>query len=220
MTEKWQKTFLLWAKTSEYLNLVTETKTQLYEIIRKQRCYIAFSGGKDSTVMLHLTLQIQPDIPIFHWDYGIFMPRLFEQEIKENMRKLGAKNVTVEKRLSKNEECKFGYQGFFGAIHRFMQEKKLETALIGLRVEESNKRKAKIKSQPKGEVYPLAEWGWRDIWAYIISNNLSYPKMYDVYGSVLGWENARFVTFFDMEFEKLGAPYLDGFFFPQHHHEK
>lgn len=67
----------------------------------------------------------------------------------------------------------------------------------------------------RGEVYPLDKWGWRDIWAYIVSRELPYPKLYDVYGPLLGWDKARFVNFFSKRFENLGSPYLDGFFFPQ-----
>lgn len=219
MTEQWQKTFLFWAKQPEYLELITETRAQLYEVTRKQKCYVAFSGGKDSTVLLHLALQCQADIPVFHWDYGIFMPRPFEQEILANMAKLGARNVTVEKRLSQSKDCKFGYKGFFGAVHMFMQGNGLELALIGLRIEESNKRKAKIRECPEGECYPLADWGWKDIWAYIVSNNLPYPKVYDVYGPLLGYDKARFVTFFDPEFNHLGASYIDGLFFPQYRNQ-
>jgi 3'-phosphoadenosine 5'-phosphosulfate sulfotransferase (PAPS reductase)/FAD synthetase len=210
------KTFMLWSKNPEYLEKVTETRVAIYEITRKNKCYVAFSGGKDSTVLLHLTLQCQSDVPVFHWDYGIFMPRVFETEIQENAVKLGAKNVMVEQRLSTREDCKFGYQGFFGATHKFMVTKGLEAALIGLRREESNKRKAKIREGRKGECYPLADWTYRDVWAYIVSNGLPYPKVYDIYGPLLGWDKARFVTFFDGEFEKFGSPYLDGFFFPQY----
>jgi phosphoadenosine phosphosulfate reductase len=216
MNEHWRETFLRWAKTPQYLDLVTETRLKIYEVTRKSRCYVAFSGGKDSTVLLHLALQCQPEIPVFHWDYGVFMPREFEAEIQLNMTKIGAKNIHVEKRLSENKQCQFGYQAFFGSVHKFMEKENLEVALIGLRKEESSKRKAKIKSQPANEVYPLADWGWKDIWAYIVSNNLPYPKVYDVYGPLLGWDKARFVTFFDQEFEKLGSIYVDGFFFPQY----
>ena len=210
MNEQWRKTFFLWAKTPEYLELVTDTRIKIYEITRKKRCYVSFSGGKDSTVLLHLALQSQKKIPVFHWDYGVYMPREVESEIQANMRVLGAKDVSVETRAS--QEC----SAFFGAVHQFMRGKSLEVALVGLRKEESYKRRRKICKQPKGECYPLADWGWKDIWAYIVSNNLSYPKLYDVYGPLLGWDKAWFVTFFDPEFDSLGASNLDGLFFPQY----
>lgn len=102
---------------------------------------------------------------------------------------------------------------------KLVREKKLEVALVGLRKEESLRRRRKMRKQPKGEFYPLANWGWKDVWAYIISNNLPYPKLYDVYGPILGWDKARFVTFFDPEFNHLGAANLDGFFFPEYRNQ-
>lgn len=215
MNEIFKKTFMLWAKTSGYRNLVTKTRANIYDATRKYRCYVAFSGGKDSTVLLHLALQSQPEIPVFHWDYGMFMPREVEVEIQDNMAKLGAKNVYIEKRVSERKACKFGYQGFFMAVHKFIHDFNLEMALIGLRAEESLKRRRKTRTPPRCECYPLSGWGWRDVWAYIVSNNLPYPRLYDVYGPLLGYDRARFVTFFDEEFAHLGSTGLDGYFFPQ-----
>lgn len=35
---------------------------------------ICWSGGKDSTVLLHLVLQLKPDIPVIHIDTGVLFP--------------------------------------------------------------------------------------------------------------------------------------------------
>ncbi len=37
--------------------------------------YLAFSGGKDSLVALHLTLQVEPNIPVVFFDSGLEYPR-------------------------------------------------------------------------------------------------------------------------------------------------
>lgn len=50
----------------------------------------------------------------------------------------------------------------------------------------------------------------RDIWAYIVTNNLPYCSHYDRYGALLGIEQVRMSTFFDPEFDKFGAGNLDG----------
>ena len=94
-----------------------------------------------------------------------------------------------------------------------------EYQFVGLRKEEGCKRSATIREHKrKGEVYPLEDWRWLDVWAYIVSHGLPYPAVYDRYASLVGYEYARLVTFFDMEFEKYGLPYLDGFLLPGKRH--
>lgn len=40
--------------------------------------YVAFSGGKDSLVVLHLTHQIAPDVPVVFFDSGLEFPETYE----------------------------------------------------------------------------------------------------------------------------------------------
>ena len=94
---------------------------------------------------------------------------------------------------------------------------------IGLREEESLKRRRKINSKPFRcdriiECYPLHRLSWKDVWAYIISNDLPYLKIYDVYAKLLGYDKVRFATFFDPEFDKLGASNIDGVIIPEFKH--
>ena len=39
--------------------------------------YLAFSGGKDSLVALHLTLQVEPNIPVVFFDSGLEYPETY-----------------------------------------------------------------------------------------------------------------------------------------------
>ncbi len=42
------------------------------------------------------------------------------------------------------------------------------------------------------------------------SHSLPYASIYDIYAPVVGWDKVRLTTFFDPEFDKLGASNLDG----------
>jgi 3'-phosphoadenosine 5'-phosphosulfate sulfotransferase (PAPS reductase)/FAD synthetase len=193
-------------------------------LIEGHRCVVCFSGGKDSTVMLHLALQIDPLVQVFHWDHGSYlMPREFETEIIANAKRIGAKNLIVKassllERPDARSNYKVWYLVFWNTLHMTRRAEGWDYQFVGLRKEEGCKRTAKIKSQPRGEDYPLADWKWLDVWAYIASNSLPYPKVYDKYATLLGYDKVRLVTFFDMEFEKFGSPYLDGFLMPEKRH--
>ena len=222
MDEKTRKTFLLWSRRPEFERRVASTSALIEYYVGLGECVVAFSGGKDSTVLLNLTLKVDPAMDVFHWDHGSqLMPREIQKEIIANARGIGAKNLFVESsRLVEREDMRVNWRGwyrvFWGCLARVNREHGWVYQFVGLRKEEGCKRSAKINHPAKGEVYPLADWSYLDVWAYITSRNLPYPKVYDVYGPVLGWDQARLVTFFDMEFEKFGGPFLDGFFFPQY----
>ena len=222
MDEKTRKMFLLWSRRPEFQAKVAAAVAQIKSFVERGKCCVAFSGGKDSTVLLDLALKVDPDVDVFHWDHGSqLMPREIQKEIIVNARGIGAKNLFVESsRLVEREDMRVNWKGwyrvFWGCLARVNREHGWVYQFVGLRKEEGCKRSAKIKHPTKGEVYPLADWKYLDVWGYIVTRGLPYPKVYDKYGPVLGWENARFVTFFDMEFEKFGGPFLDGFFFPQY----
>lgn len=214
----------MWAKTDDYHTKVVESLKVIRRFVERDKCMVAFSGGKDSTVMLHLVLQVAPDIEVFHWDHGSYlMPRNIEEEIIVNAKRLGARNLIVKsspllERPDARSNYKVWYLVFWNTLHRTRKDLGWDFQFVGLRKEEGCKRTAKIKSSPKGEVYPVADWKWTDIWAYIVSKNLPYPAIYDKYAALLGYDKVRLVTFFDMEFEKFGSPYLDGFLLPDHRH--
>jgi len=230
MDERTRKTFLMWSKTEEYKIRIDEVSANIKRALSNfDRPFVSFSGGKDSTVMLHLVLQQSPEVLVFHWDYGrYFLPREVETKIIMNIQKIGATNIRVE---SSTLYEKYGRDAvnvlgrvLLGQVMPKMKREGYDACFVGLRAEEGCKRKTKTKSLwvyrgeyvGPSEVFPVRNLKWLDVWAYIVSNGLPYPSMYDLYAPLLGWDKARFVTFFDMEFEKFGAPYLDGFLQPQY----
>jgi len=209
-----------WAETDEHKQKVEESQKLISRALTKARKpYVAFSGGKDSTCVLHLVLQQKPDVLVLHWDYGpYYIPRWLEAEFIENAKKIGAKNIRVEtsseyKRLGRKAINVLG-RDYIGKILPKLKEEGYDLAFVGLRKEEAVKRKLRIESGthigPIPECWPVGSWSWRDVWAYIFSRGLPYASIYDEYAPVVGWDKVRLVTFFDPEFDKFGNSNLDG----------
>ncbi|GAA1435860.1 hypothetical protein GCM10009616_34060 [Microlunatus lacustris] len=64
--------------------------------------YVAFSGGKDSLVALHLTLAVEPDIPVVFFDSGLEFPETYTylSEVADrwrlNLNVVAATHTTLE----------------------------------------------------------------------------------------------------------------------------
>lgn len=215
--------FISWANRLEFKQLINSTITQIQDLFDIfKRPSVSFSGGKDSMVLLHLCLKLKPDIFVWHWDYGIFMPRSIEYDIKNILiTKFHVSNLTIDRRNSTDENSSIGYRAFFGALNRYVRKNDIDVSLIGLRAEESISRRKRCKrllEYHRGtnivSAFPLRNWIWRDIWAYIIIFKLPYLQQYDIKAKLLGsYEFVRFVTFFDSEFESYGSIEQDKFLF-------
>jgi len=56
---------------SEKLNLARQVITKHLWEFKPEECFVAWSGGKDSTFLLYLVRQIEPNIPVMFTDTGI-----------------------------------------------------------------------------------------------------------------------------------------------------
>ncbi len=215
MKPRWVETFQMWSETEEYQRRVEEARIVIKDTLKEyKKPYLSFSGGKDSTVMLHLVLQYKEDIPVWHWDYGDqLMPRAFEKEVIENAEKMGVCELIVNKRRGEDARInhKTGYMQFFSQINKLRKEHGWDVGFVGVRQEESCRRKSLYKSFFLNDCcYPLLKLTWMDVWACIVSEGLPYVSVYDSYSNLLGYDTSRFVTFFDKEFEHLGMGIIDG----------
>lgn len=67
--------------------IYSQVKIREFYLAMRGKVYISFSGGKDSTVLLHMVRSIYPDVPAVFVDTGLEFP-----EIREQVRKTD--NVT------------------------------------------------------------------------------------------------------------------------------
>ena len=223
MDREWRETFLTYAGFEEHQKKVESARRDIEKAIEKygaDKIYVSFSGGKDSTCVVHLTMQICPDVMVFHWDYGpYYIPREYHRAILENARKMGVQNLRVETserylKEGRNAKNVLGEEMIEKLLPKLYEEG-YRACLVGLREEESVKRKHRTRKGESlsviDEIFPIRQWTWMDVWAYIVANDVPYLKEhYDRYARVLGYKNVRFTTLFDSEFEKFGGPNVDG----------
>jgi len=226
MTPIERETFLLHAETEEHHTRIAQAQENIAETFRTfRKPYVAYSGGKDSLVMLHLALQQMPDIMVYHWDYGpYYMPREIEREVINIAISVGVKAVRCETtpKYVQLKRTAVGVLGkvLYGRVIPQLKSEGYDCSLIGLRAAESRKRTRRTKSlfEKDGSIhsaFPIRHLSARDVWAYIVSHDLPYCSHYDRYGPLLGWENVRFCTYFDPEFDKLACSTVDGVLVPE-----
>lgn len=192
MDETWREAFLSHARTRDYWRRVREAEDVIRGVLdSSQRPYVAFSGGKDSTVMAHLVLDQRPGVLVWH-AWSIWRPPEVEAEIDSIAQALGVQRYRV-------------VRGLGGRLHgqhvpRLLEEGH-DRVFVGLRSEESGKRRRRIARRlyitDIPESWPLASWTWMDVWAYIVAHDLPYLSAYDQMAPLVGWDQARTSTFFD-----------------------
>lgn len=214
MDDLWRETFLNYAGTPTHEDRVNHAKEIIRKALEEERCYVGYSGGKDSTAMLHLVLQQCRSILVVHWDYGPgFMPREIEEAIIANARAIGAKNLSIHTSEKYQEFHRPDFAVFareyIGRVLPRLRSRGYSCSFVGLRAEESCKRKRRIKRREyivTREAWPLADWTWMDVWAHIISNDLPYLSHYDRAAELAGsYRDVRLCTLFDAQFAHMGG---------------
>ena len=165
---------------------------------KSERPYIAFSTGKDSTVMAYLVWEQAPSVPAVYFDADCAFP-----ESKAMLARYEAGGRPI---------IRWPCERFFDTLHRvggptsdrcenetmrstvyrpiksLLAEYHFDGAFIGLRSEESYGRRklAEVrgslfwqKRDGLWECLPVANFTYLDVWAYIVINGVDYCAVYD-----------------------------------------
>lgn len=167
-----------WSSLPTFKKKVEQAKDIIKQALEIAPAYVAVSWGKDSVAMLHLCQQIQPDIKTIFLTDG-------EQE------NFGNYSEVIQSYLA-NNPTNYLEMDIIGdrVPHKFNTAKLWEdypVAFQGLRLEEGGKRKFSLRkygylhklSNNSYRICPLIYWTWKDVWAYIVINDLPYLNIYD-----------------------------------------
>lgn len=156
-----------------------------------ERPYLAFSGGKDSEACLILLKMInRTDIPVFTQCDDLDFPQK-KKKCQQILQYLGFKNYSFEySEMSALNQLKTSdvISGTFShVVKRYIEQNQNDGYIMGIRVEESKKRKFNIGklgnltqlTNGMWRCLPVAFWSGIDVFALILSLNCPYMDVYD-----------------------------------------
>lgn len=228
MPDEWRELFELWAGMEDYKKRIEEAENNINQILKTEKPVVLYSGGKDSLVLLHMAMLQDDSIPVYYSDSGydyesqqIKMPRAMTDEIIEIGREAGAKILYSCGHKDPSS------RRFFGNLFSIMRKHNCDVELLGIRGGESTRRARRVAGpliQMDGTrrvSFPIRDLDWRDVWAYLISNNIRYLSYYDKYAAVEGgYDKVRLTSRFSHGMIHKGGYYIDCVMMPEYRNEK
>jgi len=217
----------LHSKTSGYKDRKQEAKDWL------RGCsdfYVSYSGGKDSTALLFLTAEVYDSFPVFHFDWGVRNIPGIEQycyetatEVVDDENYYSRTSQDVQSLKLFAEDVHRGIQGLLGQEKRLRERHGWKTCLLGIRGEESTKRRRDYTGSPPSKhlggrcVAPLHRWSTKDVWAYLFEKDIDVHELYfkqaDLFDGIESPEN-RLCTLYDHQFSSLGSEDVSEHLYP------
>ena len=181
MDEAERLMFQAWASMPPYRRKVAQAQSIIKEALEIAPAYVACSWGKDSTVLLHLCQSIQSDIPVVSFGHPERALMGYQSVIDAYCHRHHPNLETIELEGDHVPD-------------KLKQSKLWErypVAIVGVRKEESKARSIAVTKygltyqfttgdrSGSWRCFPLGYWGWKDVWAYIVSNDLPYLDAYN-----------------------------------------
>jgi len=189
--------YLLHYKFPEFQNKLKKSHEIIAKMLNKvKKPYVAFSGGKDSTVLAHLVLQHKPDIELQFLESGeSTIIHDFDRLFADFEKITGAKVTRIKiDRVFEEKWIDVDWETSRKAGKRDIQTmlgRDNDCVFMGLRKEESYNRKQtlikhgviyKYKGRNFWRCCPLADWNTIDIGAYIVYHGLPILEDYKKFG--------------------------------------
>jgi 3'-phosphoadenosine 5'-phosphosulfate sulfotransferase (PAPS reductase)/FAD synthetase len=203
--EYWRKVYLLHSRTNSFRDKVARARIMIERFLsirqlEPHKVYTTFSTGKDSTAMTHLVCNVfhglkvvsEKDDMDFPEEIGYLhdMEKRFGWSIDILTPPVNLWNVVGKYDFTEDIHSKgttFSDKYFYGLLREYQSKNRIEGVFLGLRVQESKGRLWNFKR--RGEIYfnkswqqwvcqPLVTWSAKDVFGYLISNEIPILDIY------------------------------------------
>jgi len=175
-------------------------------LVKFERCVVAFSGGKDSAVVLYLVRQLKPDIEVVFCNTGVEYPETYEYinflEKEWNLNLIRLKfykksfwDCVKEYGLPSQKSTKRGqpsvrccYYLKERPMQHAIKEHRWQASFDGITASENRNRMFWAKEQGScffhkkwkiQKVRPILWWTEEEVWQFIKDNGIPYNSVYD-----------------------------------------
>jgi phosphoadenosine phosphosulfate reductase len=157
------------------------------------RLYVACSFQKESAVIMDLLLKIEPEARFFTLDTGLLFPETYETwkrveerydvkvDVYQGMSVARQRQLHGDELWKRDPDACCGIRKV-GPMREALSQ--VDAWVAGLRREQSPERAStpKLQWDERHSVWkanPLADWDERDVWAYVVDNDLPYNPLHD-----------------------------------------
>lgn len=200
MNYKWRQIYLIQSKMNDHHWRVYQAKRTIDRfLLICDRPYLSFSGGKDSSAMLVLFYEIgATDIPVLTQADDMDWP--FKRgHCHKVIQMLGFSDYTYQEASDSVSDQVFSGSDqidisdlFYGVISDFASKRNRNGFCMGIRAQESVKRRitiAKAACRPwfsfkdgLWRAYPMGNLTGEDVFAILLSRGVPYAEIYDKHG--------------------------------------